>query len=41
MVRWWDAQIDKGIAITKMRIKHMERNGMGKNAMIEKKRLQE
>ncbi len=40
MVRWWDLQIDKGIAITKLRIKHAEKNGMGKMAIEEKARLQ-
>ncbi len=39
MVRWWDAQIDKGIAITKYRIKHLEFHGDGKSAMEEKSRL--
>ncbi len=36
MVRYWDIQIDKGIALTKMRIKHMEKHGMGASAMLEK-----
>jgi len=39
MVKYWDEQIKKGIALTKMRIKHMEKHGMGTNAMQEKARL--
>ncbi len=39
MVRWWDIQIDKGIALTKMRIKHMEKHGMGDSVISEKARL--
>ncbi len=39
MVRYWDVQIDKAIAVTKMRIKHMEKHGMGAMAMQEKQRL--
>ncbi len=36
MVNWWDAQIEKGIKLTKMRIKHCEKHGMGDVAMQEK-----
>ncbi len=36
MVRPWDLAIEKGIAITKYRIKHMEKHGMGESAMQEK-----
>ncbi len=39
MVRWWDSQIDKGIKLTKMRIKHMEKHGMGDSVQAEKFRL--
>ncbi len=38
MVRWWDTQIDKGIALTKMRIKHHEKHGVG-NAVIKDKAI--
>ncbi len=40
MVRWWDIQIDKGIALTKMRIKHHEKHGNGDATMRDKARLQ-
>jgi len=40
MVRWWDEQVDKGIILTKLRIKHMEKHGMGAEATKEKSRLQ-
>ncbi len=40
MVRFWDIQIEKGIALTKTRIKHCERHGMGAEATKEKSRLQ-
>ncbi len=40
MVRFWDIQVEKGIKLTKMRIKHMEKHGMGSNATKEKARLQ-
>ncbi len=36
MVRFWDAEIDKGIRITKYRIKHLEKHGDGSSAMQEK-----
>ncbi len=36
MVRPWDESVDKGIKITKMRIKHMEKHGMGDSVMQEK-----
>ncbi len=39
MVKFWDVEIDRAIKITKMRIKHMEKHGMGKNAMQEKEIL--
>ncbi len=39
MVKWWDIQIDKGIRLTKIRIKHHEKNGVGKSAMEDKARL--
>ncbi len=41
MTRWWDIQIDKGIALTKMRIKKLEKHGGGQNIMKEKRILQE
>ncbi len=40
MVKWWDIQIDKGIALTKMRIKHHEKHGCGTNVLQDKNRLQ-
>jgi len=36
LVRWWDIQIEKGIKLTKMRIAHCEKHGMGDTAMREK-----
>ncbi len=36
MVRYWDVQIDKGIALTKFRIKHHEKHGCGTCAMEDK-----
>ncbi len=36
MVDVWGLAIDKGIKITKMRIKYMEKHGMGDNAIREK-----
>ncbi len=39
MVRWWDSQIDKGISITKMRIKHHEKHGNGSVVIKEKAML--
>ncbi len=40
MVKPKDELLDYAIKNTKMRIKHMERHGMGKNAMEEKAILQ-
>jgi len=40
LVKFWDVQIEKGIKLTKMRIKHMEKHGMGAEATKEKSRLQ-
>ncbi len=40
MVKQFDINIEKAIAITKYRIKHMEKHGMGKNTMREKEILQ-
>ncbi len=36
MVRPWDVAIEKGIKITKYRIKHLEKHGNGIGAMEEK-----
>ncbi len=36
MVNPWDIAVDKGIKLTKIRIKHMEKHGMGTEAMKEK-----
>ncbi len=36
MVKPWDELIKKGIRITKYRIAHMEKHGMGSSAMEEK-----
>lgn len=36
MVRWWDKQVDRSIALTKARIKHCEAHGMGDTAIREK-----
>jgi len=40
MVKYWNVQIDKGIKLTKMRIKHLEKHGDGDGAMQEKRILQ-
>jgi len=40
MVRYWDEQIDRAIKITKYRIKHAEKHGMGAMAINEKQILQ-
>ncbi len=39
MVKWWELQREKGIALTKYRIKHHEKHGNGKVAMEEKQQL--
>ncbi len=39
MVRPWDEAIDKGIKITKFRIKHHEKHGCGTCAMQDKEIL--
>ncbi len=39
MVKFWEIQRKKGIAITKRRIKHHEKHGNGIEAMADKKRL--
>ncbi len=39
MVNWWDAEIEKGIKLTKSRIKHHEYHGDGNVAMEEKAQL--
>jgi len=39
MVRFWDIQIDKGIKLTKYRIRHHEIHGNGDVVMIEKQIL--
>ncbi len=39
MVKYWDEQLDKAIALTKMRIKYCEKHGVGQNAIEEKARL--
>ncbi len=36
MVRPWDEAVLKGIKLTKIRIKHLEKHGMGSEAMKEK-----
>ncbi len=36
---FWSDAIDKGIALTKYRIKHMEKHGVGNTAMKEKEIL--
>ncbi len=36
MVRIWDRDVEKGIALTKMRIKHCEKHGMGDTVIREK-----
>jgi len=40
MVRVWDEDINKAIALTKMRIKHHEEHGCGSNVITDKARLQ-
>ncbi len=40
MVKPWDDAIEKGIKLTKMRIKHMEKHGMGDSVINEKRILQ-
>ncbi len=40
MVKYWDEQIEKGIKLTKMRIKHHEKHGNGNNVIQDKKILQ-
>jgi len=40
LVEFWTEQIDKGIALTKMRIKHHEKHGCGNNVLADKARLQ-
>jgi len=40
MTKWWDKQIDRSIALTKMRIKHCEKHGMGDTVQREKRILQ-
>jgi len=37
---WWVIQRERAIKITKMRIKHHEKHGNGKNAMQDKITLQ-
>ncbi len=39
MVKPWDIAIDKGIAISKYRIKHHEKHGNGQPAMQDKEIL--
>ncbi len=39
MVKYWDIQIDKGIKLTKMRIKHYEKHGRGDLVIEEKAKL--
>ncbi len=36
MVKFWDKQIEIGIALTKYRISHLEKHGNGDTAMKEK-----
>jgi len=40
LVKFWDVEIEKAIALTKMRIKHHEKHGCGENAMQDKRILQ-
>ncbi len=35
-MKWWDIQIDKGIKLSKSRIKHHEKHGNGDVAMEDK-----
>ncbi len=37
--RFWDEQIEIGITLTKMRIKHLEKHGDGDTVMKEKRIL--
>ncbi len=39
MVRVWDIDIDKGIALTKFRIAHHEKHGVGLEVIKDKARL--
>jgi len=39
MVEWWPEQIEKGIRLTKMRIKHHEKHGCGTNVIDDKAKL--
>ncbi len=39
MVKWWQVQRDRSIKLTEFRIKHHEKHGNGKVAMIEKSQL--
>ncbi len=36
---WWTKYIDKGIALSKFRIKHHEKHGCGNNAIRDKDTL--
>jgi len=40
MVKFWDEHLQKAIKRTERRIKHMERHGIGKEAIKEKAILQ-
>jgi len=40
MVKPWDIAIEKGIRLTKMRIKHHEKHGCGNNVIEDKRILQ-
>jgi len=40
VLTWWEEQIETGIAITKMRIKHHEKHGCGTNVIKDKAKLQ-
>ncbi len=39
MVKFWENELKNSIAVTKERIKHMEKHGIGKSAMQEKATL--
>ncbi len=39
MVKWWEKQREKGIKLTKFRIKHHEYHGNGKVVEEEKRQL--
>jgi len=39
MVKYWDEQIEKGIKLTKFRIKHYEKHGRGLLVIEEKAKL--